>query len=124
MIWKYAEIAENESSVTRRDCAEGGPVFAHEIGHNLGADHNKEQGKNIHHDDGHGHFIRGGYRTIMAYCKPGYNKWINYFSNPEVSYLGSPTGVYGEATNAQLATMSSQARWRYQARSHLEHIFW
>ena len=25
---------------------------------------------------------------------------------------------------AQLATMSSQARWRYQARSHLEHIFW
>ena len=26
--------------------------------------------------------------------------------------------------NAQLATMSSQARWRYQARSHLEHIFW
>ena len=24
---------------------------------------------------------------------------------------------------AQLATMSSQARWRYQARSHLEHIF-
>ena len=89
-------------SVTRRDCAEGGPVFAHEIGHNLGADHNKEQGKNIHHDDGHGHFIRGGYRTIMAYYKPGYNKWINYFSNPEVSYLGSPTGVYGEATNAML----------------------
>ena len=87
-------------SVTRRDCAEGGPVFAHEIGHNLGADHNKEQGKNIHHDDGHGHFIRGGYRTIMAYSKPGYNKWINYFSNPEVSYLGSPTGVYGEANNA------------------------
>ena len=25
---------------------------------------------------------------------------------------------------AQWATMSSQARWRYQARSHLEHIFW
>ena len=30
----------------------------------------------------------------------------------------------GEDYNAQLATMSSQARWRYQARSHLEHIFW
>ena len=25
---------------------------------------------------------------------------------------------------AQLATMSSQARWWYQARSHLVHIFW
>ena len=24
----------------------------------------------------------------------------------------------------QWATMSSQARWQYQARSHLEHIFW
>ena len=29
-----------------------------------------------------------------------------------------------QATNAQLATMSSQARWRYQARSHLKQSFW
>ena len=29
-----------------------------------------------------------------------------------------------QGPHAQLATMSSQARWRYQARSHLEHIFW
>ena len=31
---------------------------------------------------------------------------------------------FGNLVNAQLATMSSQARWRYQARNHLEHMFW
>ena len=31
---------------------------------------------------------------------------------------------YHQFSIAQWATMSSQARWRYQARSHLVHIFW
>ena len=34
------------------------------------------------------------------------------------------SALYIQCTIAQWATMSSQARWQYQARSHLEHIFW
>ena len=36
----------------------------------------------------------------------------------------SVTWSLGHSVTAQWATMSSQVRWRYQARSHLEHIFW
>ena len=44
-----------------------------------------------------------------------YRKWV-----PQ--QLGDVADM--KPTNAHLATMSRSARWRYQARSHLEHIFW
>ena len=47
--------------------------------------------------------------------------WMVVFSKSVVFKENKQRGSCG---NAQWATMSSQARWRYQARSHLEHIFW
>ena len=46
--------------------------------------------------------------------------------NAEISVMERHIADMGDrwALIAQLATMSSQARWRYQHRSHLEHIFW
>lgn len=82
-------------------------TFAHEIGHNFGANHDHDQG-----DRGgaftyaFGHLFTGNdgrqYRTIMARgIQPG--ERIQYFSNPNVNYEGQPTGVpagqVGEADN-------------------------
>ena len=84
------------------------PCSAHEIGHNMGLAHgvqqiNKGTGVfpyshgwrwqgNVSHIDGN------YYTTVMAYHSAGYyadgvkSKYTPYFSNPNVIYLGAPTG--------------------------------
>ena len=84
----------------------GAPVFtlAHEIGHNMGCLHNREDALNVSQssDYDYGAFAYGkrwflngeGYRTVMAYdnSSKSYQNSIPYFSNPAISYLGVPTG--------------------------------
>ncbi len=91
-------------------------VFSHEIGHNLGCQHDRENAKD---DDGEieegpypysfGHRFRGAdgveYRTIMAYT-PGSR--LPYFSNPDITApapisrpVGVPEGQPGQADNAR-----------------------
>jgi len=89
-------------SVVRRLYATGNYTFAHELGHNMGCAHDRgnssSQGA---YPYSYGHRFVGSdlatYRTVMAYS-PGTR--IPYFSNPNVSYLGTPTGVAAGATNA------------------------
>lgn len=76
----------------------GSLTFPHELGHNMGCDHDQE---NIT-ADGYRLFsyARGWrfygaedsklYRTVMSYA-PGTR--IPYFSNPDINYKGTPTGV-------------------------------
>jgi len=76
-------------------------TFVHEIGHNLGCHHAApEVGTNYGaYAYSRGHRFTANateYRTIMAYA-PGTR--ISYFSNPDISYLGTPTGL----TNANNA---------------------
>ena len=65
-------------------------TFAHELGHNLG----------LNHSDGL-ESAAGRFRTIMAY---GTQKRIPYFSNPEITYNGVPTGdaTHNEAALANI----------------------
>lgn len=84
-------------------------VLAHECGHNMGCQH----AKGDPHSRGgitkyaYGHRFRasdkGGtsriYRTIMAYA-PG--RRVGHFSNPNVNYKNTSTGVAGKADNAQV----------------------
>ena len=98
-------------SVTAKSCATGYYSFAHEIGHNIGANHNKEVASNPKYPYGLGHLIKRGsastgYRTIMAYSKKGHEQRVNYWSNPSVklSLTGTPTGVAGVSNNAALLT--------------------
>jgi hypothetical protein len=82
-------------SVVAWDCATGGYTFSHEMGHNMGCAHDRENagGQGLY-SYSYGWRFNGTnsvqYRTIMAYA-PGIR--IQRFSNPNVSYYGTPTGV-------------------------------
>lgn len=103
-------------STTNQYCA-AYLTFAHELGHNMGANHNKENAGGAgaySYSYGH-HLANGVYRTIMAYA-PGAR--IPYFSNPNVPYLGHATGVANQADNARTlnntaATISGFRGTRY-----------
>ena len=86
---------------TMQACSFGSSTFAHELGHNMGSRHD------WYVDNGttpasiaHGFVsISKYYKTIMSYnnrcvSELGINcPTIPYFSNPQISYDGTPTGV-------------------------------
>ena len=85
----------------------GTQSFGHELGHNLGCAHDTTnasvEGKfpySYGYQDPTGQF-----RTIMAYpagCPgPGACPQIEYFSNPNITYNGQPTGVTETIDNAR-----------------------
>ena len=83
-------------SVTRRDCVSPNYTFAHELGHNEGSNHAPQDPTGV------GAFAYSfGYknpsnlfRTVMAYdCSGGGCPRVLHFSNPNVNYLGNPTGT-------------------------------
>lgn len=83
---------EKAYNVVAVQCSSGGMTFAHEVGHNQGCRH--EHGSDS--SDGaysysHGHNLTGGYRTVMSIATSLTS--IPYFSNPDVSYSGAPTGT-------------------------------
>ena len=95
----------NSFSVASIQSSVSSNTFTHEIGHNLGAAHDVD---NADVDDGLFPYSYGyrftatnnqKYRTIMAYSDG--DSQINYFSNPLVSYQGTPTGVSNSTDNAK-----------------------
>ncbi len=94
-------FAASSFAVVNWTCATGYYSFGHEMGHNMGAHHDRitagaEQGA-YPYSYGYQWFdsVDGVYyRTVMAYNVYGSDIRINYWSNPNVSYLGrNPTGV-------------------------------
>jgi hypothetical protein len=100
-------FAGSAFQVTARNCAVGNLSFAHEFGHNLGLDHNPENGTTPPADASFpwsfGHWHNGSYRTVLSYSSPCGNGCTRrpYFSNPDVSFNGLPTGVADERDNAR-----------------------
>ena len=99
-------------SVTKKSCASGSYSLAHEIGHNIGAQHDPRTSTNDEFPYAHGHLIKRGnsnlgVRTIMAYKRPKYVARVNYWSNPNVLYpiTKTTTGVAGLSNNAALLTI-------------------
>ena len=80
-------------SVTQDSCISG-YTLAHELGHNMGSQHDRLEGGTGAYPYSFGHKEGGQFRTIMAYpCSPSCAR-INHFSNPNVLYQGSwRTGV-------------------------------
>lgn len=78
-------------NVVARGCATGYYSFAHEIGHNLGCQHDRPNAGDGAYDFSYGFRAPdASWRTVMAYA-PGPR--IKQFSNPAVYVGGFPTGV-------------------------------
>ena len=92
--------------VTHQLCAVGNLSFAHEHGHNMGFEHDPANGTGSNQASypwSFGHYVNGSYRTVMAYsngCNLGCAR-VGQFSNPSVTYNGTPTGMTGDRDNAQ-----------------------
>ena len=80
-------------SVTATSCATGNYTFGHEIGHNMAARHDRANdntdGAPFNYNHGYVNTIQN-FKTIMG---TGSNTRIQHFSNPDVSFLGAPTGI-------------------------------
>lgn len=94
-------------SVVGADC--GSLTLAHEMGHNMGLLHSRQQGdtSGTRYAYGLGHGIMGRFSTIMAYPQ-SYNtrNQIGVFSNPNLKCSGYACGVpaqYPNSANAVLA---------------------
>ncbi|NNM27584.1 MAG: hypothetical protein HKO59_16670 [Phycisphaerales bacterium] len=95
-----AYFEANAFSVVTWTCAAGYYSFAHELGHNMGLchDHDNCSGGAYPYSYGHRFYAGAGqYRTVMAYA-PGLR--IQWFSNPDVLYGGTATGVPGTGPTA------------------------
>lgn len=109
------EFEEGALTVVSRRCAASVWTLAHELGHNRGCTHNREDadGEGAY-PYSYGHRFTGddgaGYRTVMAYdSDPASFERIPHFSNPAISWQGEPTGVpVGEAGEAHCALTQVQ----------------
>lgn len=100
-------------SVTHRPCAVGNLSFAHELGHNMGLEHDPAN-SSVYPDGGShawsfGHLVDGEFRSVMAYateCDLNCPR-VAHFSNPAVSYMGFPTGIEDERDNARTLNLTA-----------------
>ena len=111
----------NAFTVTVRSCAVGNLSFAHELGHNMGSQHNPENGSGPTFPYGFGHYVNGSYRTVMSYvdpCPSGCTR-VAYFSNPNVIFNNAPTGINNARDNARSInnTADTIAAYRYSGSS-------
>lgn len=91
-------FAGNAFSVTSRNCATGYYSFGHELGHNMGCHHDRDNASSGAYPYSYGYRTQNGsWRTVMAYA-PGTR--IQYFSNPNVSYSGQALGVADPASDS------------------------
>ena len=111
----------NGFTVTARSCAVGNLSFAHELGHNMGSQHNPENGSGPTYPYSYGHYVNGSYRTVMSYvdpCSSGCTR-VAYFSNPNVIFNGAPTGLNNARDNARSINNTADviAAYRYSGSS-------
>jgi peptidyl-Asp metalloendopeptidase len=91
---RVAPDSEDAYFVVHHSCASITISIAHEIGHILGARHDRAiDGNDTPFSYGHGH-VNGKWRDIMSYQQScdGCVR-IPYWSNPRVMYNGEPTGT-------------------------------
>ena len=98
-------LLSNESrgfSLNNRTLATSNFTFAHELGHNMGAHHDRANaGGPGYYSYSYGYQDpANNWRTIMSYNCPGGCARIAHFSNPNVLYNTTPTGRPSTATDS------------------------
>ena len=84
-------FASSAFSVTLDSCATGYYSFGHELGHNMGCHHDRDNAGNAAYAYSYGFRTSNNqYRTVLSYS-PGSR--IKYFSNPDVTYNGWALGI-------------------------------
>ena len=117
-------FAVNAFQVTASSCAVGNLSWAHEHGHNMGMEHDPPNGTTpagASYPWSFGHIVDGSYRTVMAYasaCTMGCTRRA-YFSNPNVSYLGSPSGIAEVADNHRSGNSTAPVVAAFRANTNL-----
>merc|ERR1712210_349536 len=96
-------------SLTEVSCALGGYTFGHELGHNMGLDHDKyaDATRNTPYSQGY-HLPGTKYRTILAYYHGDHRLRANHYSNPRVNFQDVPTG---DADTADAARRMTEIRF-------------
>ena len=84
-------------------------TLTHELGHNMGAGHELDNPSSPgpqYFDYSSAYYIDGDWHTMMSYQHSGSQK-IEYFSNPSISYEGTPTGLPGDNGNNNALTLDN-----------------
>lgn len=104
-----AGFAPNAFQVTARNCAIGNLSYAHEHGHNMGFQHNPENGSGPAYPYAFGHWVNGNFRTVMSYSNPCTSGCTRrpYFSNPNVNFNGAATGIADQRDNARAGNQTA-----------------
>jgi len=81
-----------------------GWTLAHELGHNMGSEHDRANASGegaYSYSYGYQRTTSPTFRTLMAYACSGVScPRILYFSNPAVNYSGAPTGIASNQANS------------------------
>jgi hypothetical protein len=95
MTYVWSGFAGNAFNVVDRTCSASNQTYAHEVGHNMGLQHDPNNAGTTpayNYAFGYQH-PTGAFRTVMAYpCPSGSCPRVKHFSNPNVTYNGMPTG--------------------------------
>lgn len=109
--WGPGGNPDSVHQVTARGCAVGNLTYAHEHGHNMGLEHDPANANPPgagSYPYRYGHFVSGSYRTVMSYsnqCQGGCTR-VTQWSNPEVVFMGQPTGIEDQRDNRRASGLS------------------
>lgn len=105
--WYFSGQPQSGYSVTAAPCAVSYVIFPHELGHNLGADHDPQHA--VRPAPARDFVAPGEFRTLMTYAEAcsGDCPVIPHFSSPRVTYRGIPTGVAGQQDNAAVLAINA-----------------